>query len=59
MYFVGTDYAVEIFHAALNGEDFTCGLQPDTRLPMMHIDDCINSTVQVYLIYSALASSSG
>jgi len=41
-----TDYAVEIFHAALNGEDFTCGLQPDTRLPMMHIDDCINSTVQ-------------
>jgi threonine 3-dehydrogenase len=41
-----TDYAVEIFHAALAGETFVCGLKPDTRLPMMHIDDCLNSTIQ-------------
>jgi len=41
-----TDYAVEIFHAAMNGEDFTCGLRNDSRLPMMHIDDCINATVK-------------
>lgn len=41
-----TDYAVEIFHAALSGETFVCGLKPDTRLPMMHIDDCLDSTIQ-------------
>jgi len=41
-----TDYAVEIFHHALQGNDFVCGLQSDSRLPMMHIDDCINNTVK-------------
>lgn len=41
-----TDYAVEIFHHALQGNDFVCGLRDDSRLPMMHIDDCINATVK-------------
>lgn len=41
-----TDYAVEIFHSALAGSDFLCGLRNDSRLPMMHIDDCINATVK-------------
>ncbi|XP_039271946.2 L-threonine 3-dehydrogenase, mitochondrial-like [Styela clava] len=41
-----TDYAVDIFHSALDNESFQCNLNPDTRLPMMYIDDCIKGTVQ-------------
>ena len=47
-YIIYTDYAVEIFHSALANELFTCGLRPDSRLPMMHIDDCIDTTVKVW-----------
>jgi len=49
-----TDYAVEIFHSALANELFTCGLRPDSRLPMMHIDDCIDTTVKFLMAPSSL-----
>jgi nucleoside-diphosphate-sugar epimerase len=42
-----TDYAVEIFHSAVKGEDYTCFLAPNTRLPMMYINDAINATLQI------------
>lgn len=42
-----TDYAVKVFHDALNTESFECYLRPDTRLPMMFIDDCLDSVLQV------------
>ncbi|MBX2845676.1 MAG: NAD-dependent epimerase/dehydratase family protein [Saprospiraceae bacterium] len=42
-----TDYAVEIFHAALKGEHYTCFLDADTRLPMMYIDDAIRATIEL------------
>lgn len=42
-----TDYAVEIFHAALKGETYTCFLKEDTRLPMMFIDDAIRGTIEL------------
>lgn len=42
-----TDYAVEIFHAALKGEEYTCFLKEDTRLPMMYMDDAIRATTDV------------
>jgi len=42
-----SDYAIEIFYSALSTGKFVCGLKPDTRLPMMHIDDCTNATVEV------------
>ncbi|KAF2361247.1 NAD-dependent epimerase/dehydratase [Trinorchestia longiramus] len=38
-----TDYAVQIFHDAMAGEHFECYLEPDTRLPMMYIEDCLRS----------------
>ena len=38
-------YAVEIFHHAVKKGSYECYLKPDTRLPMMYIDDCIDSIV--------------
>lgn len=40
-----TDYAVQIFHDALKTGVHTCYLRPDTRLPMIYIDDCLQSVV--------------
>ncbi|MFL2975628.1 MAG: NAD-dependent epimerase/dehydratase family protein [Candidatus Thalassarchaeaceae archaeon] len=42
-----TDYAVEIFHAALNEGHYQCFVRPDTRLPMLYIDDAINATLSL------------
>lgn len=42
-----TDYAVEIYHAALKGENYECFLAEDTRLPMMYMDDAIQATLQL------------
>lgn len=36
-----TDYAVEMFHRAAAGERFECYLAEGTRLPMVHIRDCL------------------
>ena len=41
-----TDYAVKIFYDAVETGNFECYLRPDTRLPMMYIDDCLNSVLQ-------------
>jgi threonine 3-dehydrogenase len=42
-----TDYAVEIYHAAVRGERFSCFLAADTRLPMIYMDDAIRATLQL------------
>jgi len=42
-----TDYAVEIFHAALNEGHYQCFVRPDTRLPMLYMDDAINATLSL------------
>ena len=42
-----TDYAVEIFHAAIKGEMYKCFLKEQTRLPMMYIDDAIRGTIEL------------
>ncbi len=42
-----TDYAVEIFHYALQGKPFTCFLKPDTRLPMIYMDDAVRATLEL------------
>lgn len=42
-----TDYAVEIFHAALEQGQYTCYVRADTRLPMMYMDDAIRATLEL------------
>lgn len=38
-----TDFAIEIFYAALTAGTYTCFLRPDTRLPMMYMPDAIKA----------------
>ncbi len=42
-----TDYAVEIFHAAKEGETYECFLKEDTYLPMMYMPDAIRATIEL------------
>jgi nucleoside-diphosphate-sugar epimerase len=42
-----TDYAVEIFHAALKDRRYTGFLREDTRLPMMYMPDAIRATIEL------------
>ena len=42
-----TDYAVEIFHAALRHGRYTCFLRPDARLDMMYMPDAIRAVIGV------------
>lgn len=42
-----TDYAVEIFYAALQERRYTCFLREDTVLPMIYMPDVIEGTIQL------------
>lgn len=42
-----TDYAVEIFYAALKGEEYTSFLSENTRLPMMYMPDALRATTDL------------
>ncbi len=42
-----TDYAVEIFHAAKDNEQYECFLKEDTYLPMMYMPDAIRATIEL------------
>jgi len=42
-----TDYAVDIFHAALQGRAYPCYLQSDARLPMMYMPDAVRAAVEL------------
>jgi nucleoside-diphosphate-sugar epimerase len=42
-----TDYAVEIFHDAVTTGNYSCFVGPDTRLPMMYMDDAIRATLEL------------
>ncbi|MDP3844462.1 MAG: NAD-dependent epimerase/dehydratase family protein [Oxalobacteraceae bacterium] len=39
-----TDYAIAIFHAAVQRDCYRCYLGPDTTLPMMYMPDAIRAT---------------
>jgi len=42
-----TDYAVDIFHKAIAGNNFQCFLDKHTTLPMMYMPDAINATLNL------------
>ncbi len=51
-----TDYAVEIFHAALTTGTYNCFLGPDTSLPFLYMPDCLAATYQLMMADSATLS---
>jgi threonine 3-dehydrogenase len=42
-----TDYAVDIFHKAIQGLDFDCFLSEGTRLPMIYMPDTVRATLEL------------
>ena len=42
-----TDYAVDIYHKAIENGNYTCFLNENTRLPMMFMEDAIRATLQL------------
>ena len=42
-----TDYAVDIYHKALDNGNYSCFLREDSYLPMMYMPDSIASTLQL------------
>ena len=55
-----TDYAVEIFHNALENGHYECFVREDTKLPMMYMDDAIRATIELMNIpFEELSESRG
>ena len=55
-----TDYAVEIFHNALEKGHYECFVREDTKLPMMYMDDAIRATIELMDIpFEELSESRG
>jgi nucleoside-diphosphate-sugar epimerase len=42
-----TDYAVEIYHKALEKGSFECFLSSETKMPMMYMNDAIKATIAI------------
>ena len=42
-----TDYAVDIYHKALENQSYECFLTAETKMPMMYMDDAIAATIQI------------
>ncbi len=42
-----TDYAVEIFHYAVQQKQYTCFLKSDAELPMLYMEDAIRATIEL------------
>ena len=42
-----TDYAVDMYYKAVQGEPYTCFLEKGTYLPMMYMPDAIRATIEL------------
>jgi nucleoside-diphosphate-sugar epimerase len=42
-----TDFAVAIFYDGLQKGEYSCFVRPDTKLPMMYMDDGIEATIKI------------
>ena len=42
-----TDYAIDIFRAAVTGETYTCFLDANETLPMMYMADAVRATIEL------------
>lgn len=42
-----TDYAVEIYYAAVKGQKFICPLKPGTYMDMMYMPDALNAAISL------------
>ena len=42
-----TDYAVEIYYAAVKGEEFVCPIAPGTYMDMMYMPDALKAAVDL------------
>ena len=42
-----TDYAVEIYYAAVKGEEFVCPIAPGTFMDMMYMPDALRAAVEI------------
>lgn len=42
-----TDYAIDIFHKALEDKKYDCFLSSETKMPMMYMDDAIDATIRI------------
>ncbi|MGZ5615453.1 MAG: NAD-dependent epimerase/dehydratase family protein [Methylobacter sp.] len=48
-----TDYAVDIFHAAIQSHHYNCFLRADTQLDMMYMPDAIDAAIALMMADSA------
>lgn len=42
-----TDYAVDIYHKAIQNKSYICYLTKDTALPMIYMDDAVRATLEL------------
>jgi nucleoside-diphosphate-sugar epimerase len=42
-----TDYAVDMFYGALERGEYTCFVEPDSRLPMLYMPDAVRSMLEI------------
>lgn len=42
-----TDYAVEIYYAAVKGEEFICPIAPGTYMDMMYMPDALRAAIEI------------
>ena len=42
-----TDYAVEIYYAAVKGQEFVCPIAPGTYMDMMYMPDALNAAIDL------------